>query len=251
MKNPIYFGNPVAGAREVMEQGGLLGLIDTPDQGNKHPEGALWCADNGKFSPKRAMSGEPWDEQGWWNFLVKNADKAHRAVFATAPDVVHWVDYGGGKMGPMGDAAATLVESAKWYDKIRELGYPVALVAQDGLDPADVPWDEIDVIFVGGSDDYKVGSPPEGRVRPLKLCGTPWGKPGCISVVQEAKRRGKWVHIGRVNSLARYRFARMIGADSVDGTYLKNKPSVTLPILQGWLEDPVPEMAQSDYALAG
>jgi hypothetical protein len=250
MKNPIYFGNPVAGAREVMEQGGLLGLIDTPDQGNKHPKGALWCADNGKFSKKRALKGIPWDEDGWWNFLVKNADKAHRAVFATAPDVVHWVPDGKGDLVPFGDAAATLVESARWYAKIRELGYPVALVAQDGLDPADVPWDKIDAIFVGGSDDYKVGSPPPGRVRPLKACGTPWGKPGCIDVVREAKRRGKWVHVGRVNSLARYRFSRMIGADSVDGTYLINKPSVTLPTLMSWLAEE-PEMAQSDYELAG
>lgn len=251
MRNPIYFGNPVAGARKVMEQGGLLGLIDTPDQGNKHPENVMWIADNGKFSPTRAEKGIPWDEEGWWNFLVKNVDKAHLAVFATAPDVVNWVEYPNGKKGPMGDAAATLVESARWYDKIRELGYPVALVAQDGLDPADVPWDKIDAIFVGGSDDYKVGTAPPPRVRALKADGTPLGIPGSIGVVQEAKRRGKWVHIGRVNSLARYRFARLVGADSVDGTYLKYKPSETLPQLLSWLAEPVSEMAQSDYALAG
>jgi hypothetical protein len=251
MKNPIYFGNPVAGAREVMEQGGLLGLIDTPDQGNKHPDVAIWIADNGKFSPKRAESGEAWDEQGWWDFLVKNSDKAHKAAFATAPDVVHWVQYPNGKKGPMGDAAATLIESARWYDKIRELGYPVALVAQDGLDPADVPWDKIDAIFIGGSDDYKVGTAPPGRVRALKLDGTPLGIPGSIGVIQEAKRRGKWVHIGRVNSQARYRFARMVGADSVDGTYLKFGPSENLANLMIWLAEEEPQMAQSDYALAG
>lgn len=250
MKHVIYFANPIKEARQLMTDG-VLGLIDTPDQGNAHPPGALWCADNGKFSPKRAKEGIPWDEDGWWNFLVKNADKADRCAFATAPDVVHHVEIEPGKFVPVGDAAATLVESAKWYDKIRELGYKVALVAQDGLDPNDVPWDKIDAIFVGGSDDYKVGSPPPPRVRALKLDGTPLGIPGCIGVIQEAKRRGKWVHIGRVNSRCRYLFAGMVGADSVDGTYLLKKPSETLPTLLGWLREEHPVMAQSDYALAG
>jgi len=256
MRNPIYFGNTNQAARPYQEHGGILagerlGFIDTPDQGNRHPKGSMWIADNGKFSPKRAMEGIPWDEEGWKAFLIKYAHRAHEALFATAPDVVHWVEYPNGQMGPMGDAAATLIESAKYYDWIRELGYPVALVAQDGLDPDDVPWDKIDAIFVGGSDDYKVGSPPPGRIRPLKLDGTPLGVPGCIGVVQEAKRRGKWVHIGRVNSRARYLFARSIGADSVDGTYITRGPTKNLQNVLDWINEPEPVMVQSDYALAG
>src|ERR1700761_1999248 len=117
VRNPIYFGNTNKSARPYQEHGGILagerlGFIDTPDQGNRHPEGAMWIADNGKFSEKRAREGVPWDEEGWWKFLVKHSDKADRALFATAPDVVHWTDN-----GPYGDAAATLIESAKWYDK--------------------------------------------------------------------------------------------------------------------------------------
>lgn len=250
MRNPIYFGNTNRATRPYQEHGGILagerlGFIDTPDQGNRHPEGSMWIADNGKFSPKRAINGIPWDEAGWWNFLKKYAHRADHCLFATAPDVVHFVDG-----APRGDAAATLIESAKWYDKIRELGYPVALVAQDGLDPADVPWDKIDAIFIGGSDDYKVGSPPPGRVRPLKLDGTPLGIPGCIGVIQEAKRRGKWVHIGRVNSRARYLFARMVGADSVDGTYITRGPDKNLADVLSWINEPEPQLAQSDYGLA-
>jgi hypothetical protein len=243
----VYFANPSRGANQAMVDG-LIGFIDTPDQGNIKPDGVLWCADNGKFSKSRAEKGIPWDETGWWRFLEKNAHLADSCAFATAPDVVHWVPDGKGELVPFGDAAATLVESAKWYDKIKGLGFKVALVAQDGLNPDDVPWDKIDAIFIGGSDDYKVGTPPPPRVRALRADGSPWGIPGCIGVIQEAKRRGKWVHIGRVNSECRYRFAVMVGADSVDGTYLTKAPEKNLPILLSWLDNNLG--AQADYDLA-
>ena len=53
----------------------------------------------------------------------------------------------------------------------------------------------------------------------------------------EAKARLKWVHMGRVNSLRRLRYASAIGCDSADGTYLRFGPDVNLPTLQGWLRD--------------
>jgi hypothetical protein len=249
MANVIYFANPAGAAAEAMIAG-RLGFIDTPEQGNKRPEGVIWCADNGKFSRSRAEKGIPWDEEGWWRFLVKHAGDADSCAFATAPDVVNWVRNEKGDLVPVGDAAATLIESARWYDKMHELGFKVALVAQDGLDPDDVPWDKIDAIFVGGSDDYKVGTAPPPRVRALRADGSPWGRPGCIDVVREARRRGKWVHVGRVNSLCRYRFACLIGADSVDGTYLVKAPDENLPKLMSWLDEPFAVGPRSDYALA-
>src|SRR5690349_16728191 len=118
-------------------QSGALGLIDQPAQRKStqtnaaHDVGVLWCADNGCFADK-------WDEAVWWKFLVDNAHRASTCLFAVAPDVV-------------GDAAATLERSAPWLGKIRELGYPVAFVAQDGLEVLPVPWDEFDVLFIGGS----------------------------------------------------------------------------------------------------
>ena len=51
----------------------------------------------------------------------------------------------------------------------------------------------------------------------------------------EAKRRGKHVHMGRVNSLTRLRYADHIGCDSADGTYLVFGPDVNLPKLLDWL----------------
>ena len=107
--------------------------------------------------------------------------------------------------------------------RIRALRYPVAYVLQDGQEDVPVPWDEIDAVSVGGSDDFKLGPVAAG------LC-------------REARARGKWVHVGRVNSHKRLRYAVSIEADSADGTYLvygarRGLPNVNLPRLLGWLAE--------------
>jgi hypothetical protein len=176
-----------------------LGYIDTPAQGNKRPPGVTWCADNGCFG-----KGYPGDEK-WLTWLEKNAHAAPDCLFATAPDVV-------------GDAAATLERSSPWLPIIRELGYPAALVAQDGLENLEIPWNSFDVLFIGGSTEWKLGS----AVR---------------SIVKEAKDHDKHVHMGRVNSLRRYQYATAIGCDSADGTFLTFGPEKNLPRLSRWLHD--------------
>ena len=207
----MYFANPTGDAVNAMNAG-VLGYIDTPAQGNKRPSGVTWCADNGCFS----ATGKPFDEVRWFDWLARNAHDAGRCLFATAPDVV-------------GDAAATLVRSLPWLPKVRELGYPAAFVAQDGLEDLPVPWDEFDALFIGGSTEWKLG------VHARRLVG-------------EAKRRGKHVHMGRVNSLKRYRYAEAIGCDSVDGTYLTFGPDVNLPKLLSWV-DRVSEQPGFDLAI--
>lgn len=195
----MYFANPVRAAIPVMEQGGNLGFINTPRQGNKLPEHTWWMADNGAFA-----KGYPGDE-ALLRWLASFSDEQReRALFATAPDVV-------------GDAAATAKRSAPMLAPIRELGFPVAYVLQDGQEDVEVPWDAIDAVFVGGSTGFKLG-------------------PVAARLVREAKERGKWVHMGRVNSLKRLRYAQGIGADSADGTYLTFGPEVNLPRLLGWLD---------------
>jgi len=174
-----------------------LGYIDTPAQGNRRPEGVTWCADNGCFG-----KGYPGDEK-WLAWLTKNAHAAADCLFATAPDVV-------------GDAAATLERSTPFLPMIRALGYPAALVAQDGLEDLEVPWEEFDVLFIGGSTEWKLG-------------------PAARDLIREAKDRGKHVHMGRVNSERRYRYAHEIGCDSVDGTFLTFGPDVNLPRLLAWV----------------
>jgi hypothetical protein len=43
--------------------------------------------------------------------------------------------------------------------------------------------------------------------------------------------------MGRVNSQERLRYARHIGCDSVDGTYLAFGPDRNLPRLLGWMAE--------------
>lgn len=192
----IYLANPCAPAVLEAMQAHRIGFIDTPAQGNKRPDDVIWCADNGCFSDR-------WDEAKWWRFLTANADRAESCLFAVAPDAV-------------GDAAATLERSLSWLPKIRALGYPVAFVAQDGIEATTVPWGDFDALFIGGSTDFKLG-------------------PLARSYIAEAKSRGKWVHMGRVNSERRWKYADAIGCDSADGTFLTYGPDVNLPKLLAWV----------------
>ena len=174
---------------------GLLGYIDTPAQGNARPDDVTWAADNGCFG-----KGYPGDEK-WLQWLADA--NPERCLFATAPDVV-------------GDAAATLERSAPHLPTIRALGYPAALVAQDGLTETTTPWDDLDALFIGGSTAWKLG-------------------PHAATLAAAARRRGKYVHMGRVNSRRRYQYAEHIGCHSVDGTYLTFGPDKNLPKLLSWV----------------
>ena len=194
-----YFANPSSGlVREAM-LAGRLGFIDTPAQGNKRFPGVTWCADNGCFG-----KGYPGDD-AWLRWLWRNRHDHPTCKFATAPDVV-------------GDAAATLERSLPFLPRIREVGYPAALVAQDGLENLDIPWGEFDALFIGGSTEWKLG-------------------PAAREIAAVAKREGKWLHMGRVNSRKRMRYAAAIGCDSVDGTYITFGPNINLPKVLSWLDD--------------
>ena len=177
---------------------GQLDTITTPAGGSRPPVGAMWCADNGCFG-----KGYPGDD-AWLAWLgTYTAEERSRCLFAVAPDVV-------------GDAAATLARSLPWLPQIRALGYPAAFVAQNGAEDITLPWDEFDVLFIGGDTAWKLGR----HARRL---------------VSEAKARGKWVHMGRVNSARRLRYADAIGCDSADGTYLAFGPDLNLPDVLSWL----------------
>lgn len=195
----IYFANPTVGAVQHMMRR-HIGWMAIPDGQSPVPRGVIWCADNGCFSDK-------FNEDRWWRFLQRYADeRLTTCVFATAPDVV-------------GDAEATLMRSAPWLPKLRRLRYPAAFVAQDGAERFPPPWGEFDALFIGGSTDFKLG-------------------PVARALVVEAKEQGLWVHMGRVNSRRRYRYAEAIGCDSVDGTFLVFGPTVNLPKLLTWVNQP-------------
>jgi hypothetical protein len=178
-----------------------LGIMIQPRMGNQVESlRSRWHAiDNDCFA-----QGEKFDENVWLAFLDRLRPYQQTALFATAPDVV-------------GNAEATAARSAPYLEVIREKGYPVAFVSQDGCHSGIVPWAGIQCLFVGGSNDWKLS--PES----WDLC-------------REAKRRGKWVHVGRVNSLKRLRLCMENGVDSADGTFLKYGPKVNWPRLTGWLD---------------
>lgn len=105
-------------------------------------------------------------------------------LFVSCPDVV-------------GDYIQTNELFEKWEPIIHSYGYPVAYVLQDGCN--NLPWDRFEAVFIGGTTEYKLGR--EAR-----------------EIVIEAKRRGKWAHMGRVNTQNRIVYAKEIGCDSIDGT---------------------------------
>lgn len=124
-----------------------------------------------------------WDE-GRYRDMLERIRGRQGMLFVTAPDVV-------------GDWMATGRLYDAWRDELH--GLPVAYVAQDGLQGQHVPWRDITTLFVGGTTEWKLG---EQAAR----------------LIREAKQRGKWVHMGRVNSFERTRYARWLGCDSIDGT---------------------------------
>jgi hypothetical protein len=177
---------------------GLLGHIATPASGHRLQAGVAWCADNGSYT-----GAYPGDDK-YLAWLSARAAHAPRCAFATAPDIV-------------ANAAATLTRSLPMLDRIRAAGYPAALVAQDGLEHLPIPWATFDVLFIGGSTEWKLG-------------------PAAAGLTAQAHRHGRPVHLGRVNSLRRLRYAASIGCQSVDGTFLAYGPDRNLHMLLRWLD---------------
>lgn len=176
-----------------------LGFIITPATGYRLPDGIPWCADNGCFSQP-----ESFDLDRYLAWLESRADQRADCLFAIAPD-------------RLADAEATLALYVDSGPAIRSLGYQAALVAQDGLELLDVPWDGLDCLFIGGSTRWKLSEP-------------------AYQLGMAAKRRGKWVHMGRVNGMGRLRAAAGAGFDSADGTKLAFGPDVHLPLVLRWLD---------------
>ncbi len=150
-----------------------------------------WAADNGCFSPR-------WEEARWLRWITNNP-APETALFATIPDVV-------------GDHAQTLERWPKYASMVKAMGYKTAFVLQDGASIPELPLEEMDALFIGGSTEYKLSE--DAR-----------------RIVQHCKDAGKWIHMGRVNSARRIKIAYSWGCDSVDGTYLAFGPDANTPRL--------------------
>lgn len=157
--------------------------------------GALYAPRGGSRAQLAVELGVPWaldndafngfDERRFMN-LLRRYQGIPGCVFCVSPDVV-------------GNAPQTLLNYAHWRPVIQSMGYPIGYAAQDGQENWPIPWSSLDCLFIGGSTKWKLGS-------------------AASSIAREAKRRGKWLHMGRVNSGIRLRYAQWLGCDSVDGT---------------------------------
>ena len=136
--------------------------------------------------------------------------------FVTVPDVV-------------GDARATARLFEQWEPALRRRGLPVGLVLQNGADAMpswlDRTWPRLNAVFVGGDDRWKMSD-------------------AAATLVREAKRRGLWAHMGRVNTRRRIVYARSIGCDSIDGTGWVKWRKRNLPDGLAWVAEPLqPQLA--------
>ncbi len=172
--------------------GGWLGHLMTPIHAN---------------DPARLLvTGLPWamDNGAFSGFdavkfrqLLSRVKGLPGCLFVACPDVV-------------ADAKATLAMFDLWRDETAAAGHPVALVGQDGVENLEIPWDRFGAWFVGGSTDFKLSR-------------------ASADLVQEARKRGKYVHMGRVNSLKRIEAAHDWGCHSVDGSSAAMYGDIKIP----------------------
>jgi hypothetical protein len=154
--------------------------------------------DNGCFA-------DNWNKDYWILWLRHMVQWKDRLLFTVAPDVV-------------ADAKATLELADKWLPYLNHIGYKPAFVGQDGQEDLELPWDEFETLFIGGSTEWKLSEV-------------------AFDLVYEARRRGKRTHMGRVNSHRRFKTARVNHYDSVDGTFIKFGPDINALKLFRWVDD--------------
>lgn len=161
---PVFMRSPI-----------VLGQLLTPLTRYAN-HGHVFAIDNGAFAGL--------DTKSFAALLQREKVNKDKCLFVTCPDIV-------------GSARRTL---ELWQRRSRWIkGWPLALTAQDGLENLDVPWDEFDVLFVGGGDPWKDSK-------------------ASTDLVRTAKALGKHVHIGRVNTYPRYKKFSDLGADTCDGS---------------------------------
>jgi hypothetical protein len=67
------------------------------------------------------------------------------------------------------------------------------------MEDLEIPWDEMNAIFIGGGDPWKDSKASQ-------------------DIVKTAVTLGVWVHVGRVNTPRRFELFDELGADSCDGS---------------------------------
>lgn len=158
---------------------GSIGHLYTPARTERVRPWIPYVLDNGRFS--EAVRGAPFDEAGFLRHLERYAFLSQRPGWVVVPDVPF-------------DGEATLRWWDQWAPRLAEYGIPLAMAVQDGMATKDVSDRGPDVIFVGGTTEWK------------------W------ETVGEWCRVFPRVHVGRVNSPRRLYELAGLGAESCDGS---------------------------------
>ncbi|NVL48706.1 hypothetical protein F2S72_01690 [Pseudomonas syringae pv. actinidiae] len=147
-----------------------------------------WCLDNGAWSAFR--QGKPFDEDAFARAIDKVGEGAD---FVVLPDIVE---------GGM----ASLDLSLKWLDKMSGFSERVLIAVQDGMTVDDVRCHLGPMVglFIGGSTQWKLATLDAWSAL--------------------ARRKGAYLHVGRVNSLKRITACAQVGANSFDGTSIISFP---------------------------
>jgi hypothetical protein len=221
--------------REAAKNNPGLGLVITPATKQYIKHGGDYShimVDNGAFSEFTGTS--PFSEDKFFAMLdaIVAAGLQDKVQHVVVPDRV-------------GDWKGTTERWKEFYERVKAYGMPLAYVGQDGIEEHtdQIPWDEFDVFFIGGSTPWKLGYNPKGKYKDFnRPTDEELRKAGFLKaqhdLIKEAKRRGKRVHMGRVNSWKRMELANYgMQVDSADGNFIGAAPDNNLPIVVDWLKE--------------
>ncbi len=179
-----------------------LGRLITPDEGNNPALLSGWeCGADNSALGKHGV--RPEELLRLWDALADVRPAGLK--FVTAPDSVIKTP-----TGPLGSWSGTLDLWRHYAPSLQRRGLPTAIVLQDGATVDTVPWDEVAAVFVGGSTAWKLSKP-------------------AALLIRVAHARGKWVHVGRVNTMRRLRYFDPLPVDSFDGTQFSMFPDTYIP----------------------
>ena len=153
-----------------------------------------------------AYSG--FDRTAFLSLLQREEQNKSRCLFVTVPDIV-------------GSARRTLEIWNYRHGIVR--GWKLALVMQDGMEDMDIPWSDLAAVFIGGCDPWKDSK-------------------AAVDIVKTAKTLQKHAHVGRVNTLKRYKLFAEAGADTCDGSGVAMYDHMLDDIARGLSKKPEPSL---------
>lgn len=200
---------------EAAERRNDLGVVVTPktqEYIERHGPFPSIMVDNGAFQGS-GFNGKRF--LGTLDRIEANPDAKKKVYFVIAPDTPF-------------HAKETLEQFDEWADEIHARGLPVALAAQNGMEDMidQLPWDKMDVLFIGGDTNWKTGK-----------FDNPEQKKKFRALLERAHDEGIPIHMGRVNTEFRSEIAHWnLGMQSADGTGIKAHPVEQLKVVEQFLD---------------